>query len=232
MKPFINENFLLSNKTAKKLYSNYSENQPIVDFHCHLSPAMIAEDRQFDNLTQAWLEGDHYKWRSMRTNGINETYCTGSASDQEKYHWTHLELARYFNIFELLSPETAMGIYENASSLLRTKEFSTRSMIRKMNVEVICTTDDPIDSLEHHLKLKGSFEVTVLPTFRPDNVIKTDDPDRFKGYIKKLEQVTGVEIRNFEDLIKAMDERHRFFHETGGRHSIMRHLRHQKLIRF
>jgi glucuronate isomerase len=233
MKPFINENFLLGNKTAEKLYHKFSENQPIIDFHCHLSPAMIAEDRQFSNLTQAWLEGDHYKWRAMRTNGINEMYCTGNASDQEKfkkwaetvpatagnplYHWTHLELARYFNIFELLSPSTATVIYEKASSLLNTKEFSTRSMIRKMKAEVICTTDDPADNLEYHLKLKGSFEIPVLPTFRPDNVVKTEDPEKFRAYIQKLEQASSYEIRNYETLIESLDSRHKFFHDTGGR---------------
>jgi glucuronate isomerase len=233
MKPFINENFLLGNKTAEKLYHEYSENQPIVDFHCHLSPAMIAGDRQFNNLTEAWLEGDHYKWRAMRTNGINEMYCTGNASDPEKfkkwaetvpatlgnplYHWTHLELARYFNIYELLSPSTAIEIYEKVSGLLQTKEFSTRSLIRKMKAEVICTTDDPSDNLEHHLKLKESFEVMVLPTFRPDNVVKTEDPEKFIGYIQKLEQAGGIEIRNFEALLEALDNRHKFFHETGGR---------------
>jgi len=233
MKPFINKNFLLGNKTAEKLYHTYSENQPIVDFHCHLSPAMIAEDRQFSNLTQAWLEGDHYKWRAMRTNGINEMFCTGNASDTEKfkkwaqtvpatvgnslYHWTHLELARYFNMTELLSPLTASDIYENASAMLQTKEFSTQTIIRKMKVEVICTTDDPTDDLEHHLKLKGSFEIIVLPTFRPDNAVKTEDPEKFKNYLQKLEQASGVEIRNFEALVEALDKRHQFFHEMGGR---------------
>ncbi|MCX6327126.1 MAG: glucuronate isomerase [Bacteroidia bacterium] len=233
MKPFINENFLLGSKTAEKLYHKYSENLPIVDFHCHLSPSMIAEDHQFGNLTQAWLEGDHYKWRAMRTNGINEMYCTGNASDPEKfkkwaetvpatignplYHWTHLELARYFNITELLSPSTASAIYEKASAMLQTKEFTTQALIRKMKVEVICTTDDPTDTLEHHRKLKGSFEVTVLPTWRPDNVIKTEDPKKFKIYIQKLEQTSGVEIKNFDALVEALDNRHKFFHETGGR---------------
>lgn len=233
MKPFIHENFLLSNKTAVDLYHKYSENQPIIDFHCHLSPAMIDEDRQFKNLTEAWLEGDHYKWRAMRTNGINERYCTGNASDTEKfrkwaetvpstlgnplYHWTHLELARYFNITELLSPSTATGIYETASALLRSKEFSTRSMIRKMKAEIICTTDDPADGLEHHLSLKGSFEIPVLPTFRPDNVIKTEDPGKFIAYIKKLESVSGIEISTFAALIEALDRRHKFFHDMGGR---------------
>jgi len=233
MKLFINENFLLGNKTAERLYHKYSENQPIIDFHCHLSPAMISEDRQFDNLTQAWLEGDHYKWRAMRTNGINESFCTGKGSDAEKfkkwsetvpatvgnplYHWTHLELARTFNIFELLSPYSSTAIYEKASALLKTKEFSTRSIIRKMKVEVICTTDDPIDNLEHHLKLKDSFEIAVLPTFRPDNAIKTEDPTKFKAYISKLEQTSGTDIKNFDSLIVALDKRHRFFHDAGCR---------------
>jgi glucuronate isomerase len=233
MKPFIHENFLLGNKTAEKLYHNYSENLPIIDFHCHLSPAMIAEDHRFSNLTQAWLEGDHYKWRAMRTNGINEKYCTGKASDIEKfkkwaetvpvtagnplYHWTHLELARYFNITELLSPSTAAMVYEDASAMLQTKELSTRSIIRKMKVEVICTTDDPTDNLENHIKLKGSFEIKVLPTFRPDNVIKTEDPEIFKSYIMKLELVSGTEIRNFNGLLEALDKRHKFFHDMGGR---------------
>jgi glucuronate isomerase len=233
MKPFINKNFLLDNLTAEKLYFNYAENQPIIDFHCHLSPAMIAEDRQFNNLTEAWLEGDHYKWRAMRTNGINESYCTGNASDIEKfkkwaetvpaavgnplYHWTHLELARYFDIFELLSPATATDIYEKASALLRTKEFSTRSIIRKMKAEVICTTDDPADSLEHHKFLKSDFEVSVLPTWRPDNVVKTEDPEKFREYIKKLELASETEIKTFDLLIESLDKRHEFFHEIGGR---------------
>jgi len=233
MKPFIHENFLLGNKTAVKLYHIYSENQPIIDFHCHLSPAMIAEDHQFRNLTEAWLAGDHYKWRAMRTNGINEKYCTGNGSDTQKfekwaetvpatagnplYHWTHLELARYFNITELLSPSTATGIYEKASALLQTKEFSTKSLIRNMKAEIICTTDDPTDNLEHHLKLKDSFEIKVLPTFRPDDVVRTENPEKFKSYIRKLELVIGTEIRNFEALCEALDTRHKFFHEMGGR---------------
>lgn len=233
MKPFINKDFLLNSKTAENLYHKYSENQPIVDFHCHLSPSMIADDRQFGNLTQAWLEGDHYKWRAMRTNGINEKYCTGKESDTDKfmkwaetvpatvgnplYHWTHLEMARYFGIFDLLSPSTARDIYEKASAMLQKKEFSTRSLIRKANVEVICTTDDPTDTLEHHLKLKGNFEVKVLPTWRPDNLIKTEDPEKLAAYIRKLETVDGTSIKTFESLIEVVDKRHKFFHETGGR---------------
>jgi glucuronate isomerase len=233
MKTFIDDKFLLGNKTAERLYHSYSENQPIIDFHCHLSPEMIDADRQFKNLTQAWLEGDHYKWRAMRTNGINEIYCTGNGSDTDKflkwaetvpatlgnplYHWTHLELARYFNITDLLSPATASSIYEQASALLQSSEFSTRSLIRKMKAEVICTTDDPSDILEHHLNLKGSFEVTVLPTFRPDNVVKTEDPEKFRAYIHKLELASDSEIKSFDSLITALDGRHNFFHETGGR---------------
>ena len=233
MKPFIHDNFLLGNKTAEKLYHKYSENKPIIDFHCHLSPVMIEQDHQFANLTRAWLEGDHYKWRAMRSNGINEKFCTGNASDIEKfkkwaetvpatagnplYHWTHLELLRYFNISELLSPSTAESIYERASKLLQTKEFSTRSIIRKMKAEVICTTDDPADTLEHHLKIKDTFEIKVLPTFRPDNVIKTENPEKFMAYLNRLELVCRIEIRNFDTLVGALDKRHTFFHDMGCR---------------
>ena len=233
MKPFIHEDFLLTNKTAQKLYHQYSENQSIIDFHCHLSPAYIADDMQFTDLTQAWLEGDHYKWRAMRTNGIDEKFCTGNASGKEKfakwaetvpvaagnplYHWTHLELARYFKINDLLSPSTATEIYNKATALLQTKEFSIRSLLKKMKVEVICTTDDPADTLEYHLKLKGTFEITILPTFRPDNAVKIEDPAKFKSYIEKLGQACNKEIKNFSSLIESLDSRHKFFHETGGR---------------
>ena len=233
MKPFIHENFLLNNKIAERLYHEYAENQPIIDFHCHLSPLLIAENHQFGNITRAWLEGDHYKWRAMRTNGISEKYCTGNGSDIEKfskwaetvpatagnplYHWTHLELARYFNITELLSPDTASRIYERASSMLNSDNLSTRAIIRKMNVEVVCTTDDPADDLKHHLNLKSTFEIKVLPTFRPDNVIKTGDPEQFRSYIRKLELAAGTEIKSFQSLIEVLDQRHGFFHEMGCR---------------
>lgn len=233
MKKFIHDDFLLTNKTGVRLYHQYSENQPVIDFHCHLSPAMIFDDRQFENLTQAWLEGDHYKWRAMRANGIDEKFCTGNAPDIDKfrkwaetvpaaignplYHWTHLELARYFGIFDLLSPSTADSIYEKTSSMLRTKEFSIRSMLKKFKAEVICTTDDPSDNLEYHKKLKGSFEILVLPTFRPDNVIKTEDPLKFKAYIEKLGISGNTEIKDFSSLIEVLDGRHKFFHDTGGR---------------
>ena len=233
MKPFIHENFLLNNKKAEKLYHNYAENQPIIDFHCHLSPAMIANDYQFENLTQAWLQGDHYKWRAMRMNGINEIYCTGNEPDRIKfekwaetvpstagnplYHWTHLELARYFNITNLLSPSAAHEIFDKTSALLQTREFSVRSLIRKMNVELICTTDDPTDTLEYHQKLKEAFQIKILPTFRPDNIIKTDDPEIFISYIRKLEQIAGAEIKSFDALVEIIDKRHKFFHDIGCR---------------
>jgi len=233
MKPLIHEDCLLTNKTFQRLYHQYSENQPFIYFHCHLSPSYIAEDLQFRNLTQAWLEGDHYKWRAMRTNGIDEKFCTGNASDTDKfakwsetvpftagnplYHWTHLELARYFNITDLLSPSKATDIYNKATALLQTKEFSIRSLLKKMKVEVVCTTDDPSDNLEYHLKLKGEFEITILPTFRPDNAVKTEDPVKFKAYIEKLGKACNTEIKTFDSLIEALDSRHKFFHETGGR---------------
>ena len=235
MKTFIHKDFLLGNKTAERLYHKYSADQPIIDFHCHLSPQMIAQDRQFNDLTEVWLEGDHYKWRAMRTNGIDEKYCTGKAPSKEKfmkwaetvpytlcnplYHWTHLELARYFNIFDLLSPSTAEKIFNQASEMLRTKEFSTRSLIRRMNVKVVCTTDDPTDSLEYHVQLKSSFEIPVFPTFRPDNLVKIEDIKKFKAYIQKLENVNGAPVKNFVDLVAAVDSRHSFFHENGCRSS-------------
>ncbi|MFN8211558.1 MAG: glucuronate isomerase [Bacteroidales bacterium] len=233
MAPLIYPSFLFSNRTGDRLFHQYSEKLPVIDFHCHLSPEMIAADRQFDNLTQAWLYGDHYKWRAMRMNGIREQFCTGDASDQDKflnwaetvpytvgnplYHWTHLELARYFNITDLLSPATAAGIFNSASAMLRTKEFSTRSLIKKMNVELICTTDDPADSLEHHIALKDTWDVKVLPTFRADSVLRTEDPEGFKKYIRKLSETALVEIKDTETLLKALDKRHKFFHDNGCR---------------
>lgn len=233
MKRFINDDFLLETKTARRIYHEFSENQPIIDFHCHLSPSLIAGDICFDNIGQAWLDGDHYKWRAMRTNGINELYCTGDASPKEKflkwaetlpacignplYHWAHLELARYFGIYDLLSPSNADEIYEKASSMLRTKEFSIRSLLRRNNVEVVCTTDDPADTLEFHTQLKGNSEIKMLPAFRPDSVIKTDDPEKFREYILKLEKIAGKEISSFEALTEVLDERHAFFHSMGCR---------------
>jgi len=235
MPDFIHPDFLLTNKTAKRLYHEYSENLPIIDFHCHLSPQMIASDRQFENLAQIWLEGDHYKWRAMRTNGIPEKYCTGDAPPEEKfgkwaetvpytagnplYHWTHLELARYFGIFDLLSPSTAPKIYNEANAMLKGRDFTTRSLIKKMNVELICTTDDPVDSLEFHRQLKADFDVKVLPTWRPDAVIKIEDNAKWREYVEKLGVSANLSIKNFSDLISALEKRHGFFHENGCRQS-------------
>lgn len=233
MKQFINDDFLLESKTAKRLYHEFSAHLPIIDFHCHLSPKMIAEDRQFNNIAEAWLEGDHYKWRAMRANGISEKFCTGDAGASEKfgkwaetvpftignplYHWTHLELARYFGIYDLLSPTTAENIYEESSRMLRSKEFSIRSLLKKMKVEAVCTTDDPADTLEHHRELRNSFEIKVLPTFRPDNIIKTGDPAKLKAYLLRLGESAGIIIKDLESLIGAIDGRHRHFHDNGCR---------------
>lgn len=232
-KPFIHDDFLLENKTARRLYHEFSEKLPVIDFHCHLSPLMIAEDRQFKNLGQAWLDGDHYKWRAMRTNGIDERFCTGRASHREKffkwaetvpatlgnplYHWTHLELARYFDIYDLLSPATAPKIYDKTSEMLQSADFSTRALIRKMRVEIICTTDDPADSLEYHQELKVDFEIKVLPTFRPDNALKTEDPAKFIEYTFRLGKASEINITSFDSFIEAIDKRHEFFHQQGGR---------------
>lgn len=233
MRQFIHENFLLNNNTAVRLYHEYSENQPVIDFHCHLSPAMIADNRKFLNLTQAWLEGDHYKWRAMRSNGVSEDYCTGNKPDDQKfikwaetvpatignplYHWTHLELARYFNIKELLSPDTARNIYNQTSDLLNSDDYSIQSLLKRMNVEVVCTTDDPADNLDYHKRLSKTYSVRILPTFRPDNIIKTEDPEKFVSYISRLGQSYGKEIGDFTTLIEVLDRRHNYFHENGGR---------------
>lgn len=234
MQAFIHKDFLLETETAKRLYHEYSETQPIIDFHCHLNPQFIAEDRQFDNLGQVWLEGDHYKWRAMRINGIDEQYCNGTASDKEKfmkyaetvpytagnplYHWTHLELSRYFKINELLSPGTADQIFETTKAMLQSPDYSTRKLLEMMKVEVVGTTDDPADDLKYHQQLKAEgYSIKVLPTYRADNVIKTEDPQTFKSYIEKLGQVADITISTLDDLIEALDRRHAFFHELGGR---------------
>ncbi|MFO8000417.1 MAG: glucuronate isomerase [Marinilabilia sp.] len=234
MEKFIHPDFLLEGKTAKELYHQYAENLPIIDFHCHLPPKLIAEDHNFDNIGEVWLEGDHYKWRAMRTNGIPEKYCTGPVSFYEKfikwaetvpysagnplYHWTHLELARYFNIYELLGPKTAETIYRDASEMLRQKDFSVRQLLNKMNVEMVGTTDDPVDSLEYHEMLKD-FHVQVRPTWRPDNLIKTDNPDTFNQYIQKLENASDQKIDNYVTLLEVLDQRHAFFDKMGCRAS-------------
>ena len=231
-KSFLDDNFLLQNKTSEKLYHEYAKDMPIIDYHCHLPQQQIAEDRQFENMTQAWLYGDHYKWRAMRTNGVEEGYCTGTKGDYEKfakwaatvpytlrnplYHWTHLELRRYFDIQDILSPATAKKVYERSSALLQTKEYSVRNLLRKMNVATVCTTDDPLDTLEYHQLLKTSgFEIPVLPAFRPDNAMNVDDPVKFNAYIKKLEAITNISVSSFNDYLFALENRHDFFASAG-----------------
>lgn len=235
-KTFIDEDFLLRSETARILYHDYAKEMPIIDYHCHLPPDQIAQDKQFENLTQIWLYGDHYKWRAMRANGINEKYCTGNASDWEKfeqwaatvpytmrnplYHWTHLELLRYFDIDILLNKDTAREIYDECSEKLKQKDFSVRNLLRRMNVKVICTTDDPTDSLEHHQIIADSdLDIKVLPTFRPDKaMLLIDSPAEFQQYLNKLFEVAGVSNGStYEDLLAALKNRHDFFAEMGGR---------------
>jgi glucuronate isomerase len=231
-KLFMGEDFLLQTKTAELLYNEYAKQMPIIDYHCHLSPQQIAEDIKFENLTQAWLYGDHYKWRAMRTSGVDESYCTGNKSDYEKfekwaatvpytmrnplYHWTHLELKRYFDIHEILDPSSAKSIYDNASAQIQTDAFSIKNLIRKMNVKVICTTDDPIDSLEYHKTLAESdFEVKIKPAFRPDKAMEVSSAANFVAYVKKLEAVTNLSVYSFEDYLFALQNRHDFFASMG-----------------
>jgi glucuronate isomerase len=232
MKKFLDEDFLLETKTAQKLYHDFAKEMPIIDYHCHLPPDQIANDINFENLTQAWLYGDHYKWRAMRTNGIDESYCTGNKPDFEKfkkwaetvpytlrnplYHWTHLELRRYFRVEDILSATTAAAVYENCTAQLQTKEFSIRNLLRKMNVRVVCTTDDPVDSLEHHQKIKNDgFEIKILPAFRPDKAMQVEDAASFNNYLTKLEAVSNISIGTYSDYLKALKQRHDFFATMG-----------------
>jgi len=234
MKKFMDENFLLQTETAQRLYHDYAAKMPIYDYHCHLPPQEIAEDKQYDNLAEIWLGGDHYKWRAMRTNGIDEKYCTGDASWRDKfkkwaetvpqtirnplYHWTHLELQRYFEIDTLLSPATANAIFDECTEKLRTPEYSARNLMRKMNVKLVCTTDDPVDSLEHHKQIAADgFEIKVLPTFRPDKAMNLSNTKIWGSYIQTLEKVSGVPINNFTSLVEAIEKRHEYFHSVGCR---------------
>ena len=234
MKPFLGEDFLLETDTARQLYHEHAAKMPIFDYHCHISPKEIAENKSFSNLTEIWLAGDHYKWRAMRTNGVDERYCTGDATDKEKfmkwaetvphtlrnplYHWTHLELKKPFGINKILNPNTAQEIWEEANEKLNTPEFSCRGIIRKANVHTICTTDDPIDSLEYHRQIKADgFEVNVLPAWRPDKAMAIENSATFNAYIDQLSAVAGMNISKFDQLIEALDKRHAFFHENGCR---------------
>ncbi len=232
MKAFLDENFLLHSTTAQTLYHSFARQMPIIDYHCHLSPAAISGDTRFENLTQIWLYGDHYKWRAMRANGVDESFITGNKTDKEKflqwaatvpftlrnplYHWTHLELQRYFDVHEILNESSAEGIYEQCSEKLRSPEYSVQSLLRKMNVKVVCTTDDPLDSLQHHQAIKkAGFATTALPAFRPDAAMNVDSAANFNKYILALENVTDTSIVIYTDFLGALKNRHDFFAVNG-----------------
>jgi glucuronate isomerase len=228
MKKFLDENFLLETPTAVKLYHDYAKQMPVIDYHCHLSPEQIANNHQFENITQAWLYGDHYKWRAMRTNGVDERYVTGNKSDFEKfeawaqtvpytlrnplYHWTHLELQRYFNIHEILNGTTAKSIYDNASAQISKPEYSVRGLLEKMNVKVVCTTDDPLDDLKFHQSFKKeNTTLKMYPTWRPDAAMNVSSKDKFNAYVDKLNTIHGSTVKDFDEYLNALKKRHDYF---------------------
>ena len=232
MKNFLDENFLLETKTAEKLFHDYAKQMPVIDYHNHLIPEQIANDINFENITQVWLYGDHYKWRAMRANGVDEYYITGGATDLEKfkkwaetvpytlrnplYHWTHLELQRYFDIHEVLSADNAERIYNECTAKLQTPEYSVQNLLRKMKVETLCTTDDPVDSLEFHQKIKNDgVDIKVLPAFRPDKAMNADDVAGLNTYIDKLAELTGCEIDSLDAYLSALKARHDYFAANG-----------------
>ena len=232
MQPFMNTDFLLQTETAKKLYHDYASQVPVIDYHCHINPQEIAEDKHFRSITELWLGGDHYKWRQMRSNGIDEKYITGDADDREKfrawaktlqkaignplYHWSHLELQRYFSIYEPLTEKNCDEIFDRCNEILSQPDMSARNIILRSNVTTICTTDDPVDSLEWHRAIKAddNFKVQVLPAWRPDKAMYIEKPD-YTDYLKKLETVSGVTIDSFATLKKALINRMEFFNENG-----------------
>ena len=231
----ITEDFLLGNAPARALYNDFAKDLPIIDYHCHLSPKDIAENRQFENLTQIWLAGDHYKWRAMRTCGVEERFITGDASDREKfqkwaetvprtlrnplYHWTHLELKRPFGIVDrLLDGSTAQGIWDACNAMLAGPAFSTQGLLKQMNVEVVCTTDDPLDSLEYHRAYEDTGPGTAMrPAWRPDKAMAAEDPAAFKSYVDRLEAASGMSVTRFSQFLDALRKRHDFFHANGCR---------------
>jgi glucuronate isomerase len=234
MKPFLDDNFLLSNKVSEELYHDHAAKMPIIDYHNHLSPKEIAENRQFGNITEAWLEGDHYKWRALRANGVNEKYITGSASDEKKfekwaetvpftlrnplYHWTHLELKRYFGITDLLSPSTSKQIYTKTKDQLQESSHSCNGLLKQMNVEVLCTTDDPIDHLKYHQDIAANNPgFSVLPTFRPDKALSVENPEVYKEYLGRLASISGINITSLDTLLEALENRIEYFHKLGCR---------------
>ena len=232
MKPFMNQDFLLSTETAKELYHDIASKMPVLDYHCHINPQEIAEDRKFENITQVWLGGDHYKWRQMRSNGVDEYYITGEASDREKFqkwaetlekaignplfHWSHLELQRYFQYDGVLNGETAEKVWNHCNAKLLEDSMSVRNLIRKSNVTLICTTDDPIDDLKWHKMIKEdeTFDVEVLPAWRPDKAMNLEKPE-YLDYISQLEAVSGIDIVTFSDLKDAIAKRMDYFNKMG-----------------
>lgn len=232
MKAFLDQDFLLNSVTARKLYHDFAREMPIIDYHNHLPPDQIAADMIFENISQVWLYGDHYKWRAMRANGINEKYVTGIASDRDKfnnwaatvpytlrnplYHWTHLELQRYFDIKDILSPDTAAKIWNECNEKLASPEYSVRNLLTKMNVKAVCTTDDPLDSLEHHQKISGDgFSIKVLPAFRPDKAMNSDNLEVLNEYINRLELIAAMTITDYESYLSALRKRHDYFASNG-----------------
>ena len=229
---FINDDFLLTTDAARELYHGYAEKMPIIDYHCHLPPAEIAEDKTWENIAQVWLGGDHYKWRQMRSNGVDERFVTGDASWHDKFvkfaetmevllknplfDWSHLELARYFGVEERLSRATAESIWERCNARLREPGFSARGFMVRSNVKAVCTTDDPVDTLEHHKAVADSgFAVRVLPTWRSDNAGKIDEPAAWNAWMDRLAAAAGTPVRTWDDFLDAMDKRHAFFESRG-----------------
>lgn len=233
MEKFINDDFLLEDDYSKRLYHEYAEKLPLIDYHCHLDPEEIAGDKKWDNITQIWLGGDHYKWRAMRSDGVPEKYCTGDAPDREKfqkfaeamprmlrnpmYHWCHLELARYFGIDDvLLDGNTAEEVWNRANAAL--KDLSAKSLMKMSNVEAVCTTDDPTSDLSAHKRISESgFEISVRPTFRPDKAFEIEHHEKYIAYLEKLEKSAGIEIRSYDDLLTALKRRHDYFNAHGCR---------------
>ena len=236
MKKFLGEDWLLDSEVAMKLYYDHAEKMPIADYHCHLPPDQILANKKFKNITEAWLYGDHYKWRAMRANGVNEKFITGEGSDEEKfqnwaetvpytmrnplYHWTHLELQRYFGISDLLSKDTADQVFQKTNELLEGDDLTTQGMLKKMNVKMVGTTDDPIDSLEYHKQIAdSSFDILVTPSFRPDKSMAVDDPETYNAYVDQLSSASGIEINKLSDLIEALEGRLDHFDQHGCRAS-------------
>ena len=231
---FIHDDFLLKSDSARALYHDYAKNEPICDYHCHLPPQDVANNRRFKNLFEIWLEGDHYKWRAMRSNGVTEAYCTGEADPYDKflawcktvpntlrnplYHWSHLELKRYFGIDLLVSEDTAREIWDEANEKLKLDDLSAHGILENFKVKVVGTTDDPTDSLEHHATIRDlGIDTRVVPTFRPDKALNVDQPEAFDAWTESLAAVTGQSIDSFGSFIAALKSRHDYFHEMGGR---------------